>query len=102
MRVLVVDDNPVNLNILVRQIQSRGSTVAGVASADEAFRVLLSERAVGSGYDAAIIDRAMPVCDGVELGRRIRAEPALASMRLVLATSWAFGHGDAACLPGYL
>ncbi len=88
MRVLVVDDNSVNLSILLRQIRNQGGIVTGASDGDEALRLLHAAVTDGTCFDAAIIDRAMPVCDGVELGRRIRAEPLLANTRLVLATSW--------------
>ena len=42
---------------------------------------------MGRPFAAVILDHAMPGIDGLELARRIRAEPSLARVRLVLATS---------------
>jgi signal transduction histidine kinase/DNA-binding response OmpR family regulator len=93
VRILVVDDNDVNLSILLRQLDGRGGVVSGARSGEEAFQTLLDAAARGTPFHAAIIDRAMPGCDGVDLGRRIRAEPGIAATRLVLATSWSLEVG---------
>ena len=41
----------------------------------------------GEPYDLAILDLGMPRMDGMELARRIKAEPAIAAVRLILLTS---------------
>jgi two-component system sensor histidine kinase/response regulator len=87
MRVLVVDDNAVNREILSHQLAAWG--VAAEAAGDPTEAVALLRRAAGEGtaFAAAVLDHAMPDCDGIELGRLIHADPALAATRLVLATS---------------
>jgi signal transduction histidine kinase/DNA-binding response OmpR family regulator len=88
MRVLIVDDNSVNRSIMLRQIGSQGGIAAGAQDAEAALRLLHAAAAAGTGYQAVVVDRAMPGCDGAELGRRIRADSALSAIRLILATSW--------------
>jgi two-component system sensor histidine kinase/response regulator len=86
-RVLVVDDNAINREILSKQLASWGAEVEAVAAPDAV--VALAKRAVrdGKGFAAAVLDHAMPDLDGLALARLIRAEKSLAGMRLVLATS---------------
>jgi CheY-like chemotaxis protein len=56
---------------------------------------LRSAAARGTPYDLAILDFMMPGMDGFELARAIKSEPSLASVRMVLLTS--FGQrGDGA------
>jgi len=87
MRVLVVDDNAINREIMEKQltswhaaVESAGDPRAVVAAAIEAARG-------GRPFAAAILDHTMPELDGMSLARLIRGEPGLASLRLVLATS---------------
>jgi CheY-like chemotaxis protein/HPt (histidine-containing phosphotransfer) domain-containing protein len=67
-RVLLVDDNATNLQILRKQCQRWGLQVAAVASGAEALAVLDRDR----GFDAAVLDLHMPGMDGVQLGQQIR------------------------------
>jgi len=65
--VLVVDDHPVNRQVLVRQLQLLGCAADTAADGEEA----LSAWAAGS-YAMVLTDCHMPVLDGFELTRRIR------------------------------
>ncbi len=87
VRVLVVDDNAVNRSIFVRQITARGGAAEAVADPAAALAVLRGD----AGYDAVLIDQAMPQTDGLALAQRLRGEPRLATLRLVLAASSAVG-----------
>jgi len=80
-RLLVVDDNEVNREILYHQLSAWGAAVETAAEPGAALDKLRQ------GFDAAVLDHAMPRLDGLALARRIRAEPGLAGLRLVLATS---------------
>jgi PAS domain S-box-containing protein len=87
MRVLIVDDNAINREIMVKQLGAWGATVKTMA---EPARVVAAAREAareGKGFAVAVLDHAMPGLDGIALARLIRAEPSLAAMRLVLATS---------------
>jgi len=57
------------------------------SSAAEALAMMTQASQSGGPFDVALLDRQMPDCDGEELGRRINAEPALRTTRLVLLTS---------------
>jgi len=86
-RVLVVDDNAINREILSKQLAAWGATVETIAAPDSVVALARQAAGAGNGFAAAVLDHAMPGLDGIALARLIRAEPALAGMRLVLATS---------------
>ena len=55
----------------------------------------------GAAYDLAVLDMQMPGMDGMELARRIKADPALSPVRLVLLTSMGRrGEGEEASQSG--
>jgi two-component system, sensor histidine kinase and response regulator len=100
MRILVVDDNAINLEIMLRQLGSWGAAVDALADPERVVVLLLEATRGGRGYAAAVLDHAMPNLDGLSLARLIRAEPSLAGLRLVIATSSAgpeLQHEATAC-----
>ena len=93
-RVLVVDDNATNRQILKQQLGYWGLRTTTVESGPKALAALRQAAASGPGYDLAILDMKMPEMDGLALGRAIKDEPSLAGVRLVLLTSFGQrGHG---------
>jgi PAS domain S-box-containing protein len=91
--ILVVDDNPVNRSIFTRQLEGRGARVVAVADSNQALVALRDAAAHGAAFEAAVIDHIMPDIDGETLGRTIRDDHALPSLRLVLATSSVVSNG---------
>jgi len=87
LRVLIVDDNATNREILQHQTlpwKMRNNTAATGAQALELLRASAS---AGDPYDLAILDMQMPGMDGLTLARTIKADTALAGVRLVMLTS---------------
>ena len=82
-RILVVDDNATNRQILVRQTQFWGMQPFAAASGAEAL-VLLED---GARFDVAVLDMQMPQMDGLTLAKKIRQRPEGANLPLVMFTS---------------
>jgi signal transduction histidine kinase/FixJ family two-component response regulator/HPt (histidine-containing phosphotransfer) domain-containing protein len=71
LRVLVVDDHPVNREVLVRQLELLGLSADSVNDGVEAIEAWAAGR-----YIAVLADIHMPRMDGYELTRRMRAAEA--------------------------
>lgn len=69
--VLVVDDTPTNLQLLVSMLQECGYLVRPVTNGRHALRAVQSARP-----DLILLDITMPEMDGYEVCRRLKAEPA--------------------------
>jgi PAS domain S-box-containing protein len=69
--VLVVDDHPVNQEVMVRQLDLLGVAADTAADGEEAFEAWSS-----NAYAAVLADIHMPRMDGYELARRLRATEA--------------------------
>ncbi len=82
-RVLIVDDHPVNVRVLSRQLRQWGMKVASADSGAQALQMLEQ----GALPDIVITDMHMPQMDGVELARHIRDRPDAATLPLMLLSS---------------
>ncbi|GAB6063431.1 hypothetical protein JCM30394_21610 [Deferrisoma palaeochoriense] len=87
LRVLVVDDNATNREILAEQLGRWGAEALCAADGPTALEVL--ERAARDGRlpDLAILDMVMPDMDGIDLAARMAEDPRWAGIRKVLLTS---------------
>jgi PAS domain S-box-containing protein len=95
LRVLIVDDNATNRRILSHQVGSWGMIHQEADSGFRALELLRSAAAEGVPYDLAVLDLMMPGMDGFELARKIKSDPRIAAVKLVMLTS--FGErGDRA------
>jgi len=89
-RVLVVDDNSVNRNILARQLELAGASTDVAASGEEALQLWRK-----GGYDLLLADLQMPTMDGFELAQRIReSEAAVGQKRIPILAVTASTHEE--------
>ena len=86
-RLCIVDDNATNRRILEQYALEWGLESVSASDGYQALALLRDAAARREPFDLAILDLQMPRMDGLELGRTITADPALASTRLVLLTS---------------
>jgi signal transduction histidine kinase/CheY-like chemotaxis protein len=99
----IVDDHSTNRRILERYAKRWGVRCLLAEDGPQGLVHLREAEARGQACDFAIIDMQMPGMNGLDLARAIKAEPALASTRLVLLTSQGQrGDAKAALAAGYV
>jgi DNA-binding response OmpR family regulator len=69
MRILVVDDDDLELSLICDRLRARGFTVSQAANGQEALDIL--ER---QWFPVVLTDWQMPVMDGLELTQQLRAK----------------------------
>jgi two-component system cell cycle response regulator DivK len=95
-RVLVVEDHEDNRQILRDLLGSAGFEIVEAENGEEA--VALAET---SRPDVILMDIQLPVLDGYEATRRIKADPRLRSIPVIVVTSYALsGDEEKARLAG--
>ncbi len=87
LRVLVVDDNATNREILFRQLSAWQMRVETASDGATALDIMHRAASHGEAFDLGIIDFHMPGMDGYELAERIARDESLRSTPLVLLTS---------------
>jgi CheY-like chemotaxis protein len=92
LRVLVVDDNATNRQILRHQLFAWKMQKGSAANGYEALELLRAAAAEGRPFDLALLDMQMPEMDGMTLARAIKADPAIASTKLIILTSMGYMH----------
>lgn len=82
-RVLIVDDNETNREILKYQLESYKADLVLVSMAQEALDVLEKD----SAFDLIITDMQMPEMDGLELTKEIRKQERFAKVPIICLSS---------------
>jgi two-component system, cell cycle response regulator DivK len=81
-RILVVDDNASNLELIVYLLRAFGHDPEGAFDGIKALELLQSE-----AFDLVLSDILMPHMDGFEFLQQLRAHPRLASLTVVAVTA---------------
>ena len=84
-KVLVADDDPFHRELCVSALEDAGFAVFSASDGAETL-----ERFEDHTFEIAIVDLTMPLIDGFEVIRRLRAKPATEHIPLVVIT----GHDD--------
>jgi signal transduction histidine kinase/DNA-binding response OmpR family regulator len=87
LRVLAVDDNGTNREILQNQLASWSFNAETAASADDALEHLRAAARNHNPYRLAILDMHMPGRNGAELAQAIKADPELQPVVLISLSS---------------
>jgi predicted ATPase/signal transduction histidine kinase/class 3 adenylate cyclase/CheY-like chemotaxis protein len=82
-RILVVDDEPVNVQVALTQLARAGYEVATALNGPDALRMV----AEGLKVDAVLLDVMMPRMDGYEVCARLRERYAVASLPVIMLTA---------------
>ncbi len=92
-RILLVEDNTFNQQIALEMLEEVGSSVCLANNGAEALDLLRQ-----TPFDCVLMDVQMPLMDGLEATRRIRADPALATLRVLAMTATATSDDRLRCL----
>lgn len=85
-RVLIVDDEPLNVEIIVEYLEDRPYRLDTAEDGRQAWEKLEAEP---DSYDVVLLDRMMPHMNGIEVLERIKAHPVLQSVPVILQTALA-------------
>ena len=88
-RVLVVDDNPVNLRLVTMLLEQEGYVVDNAADAELAMGLLAH-----TVPDLILMDIALPGMDGLTLTRKLKADPRFKSIPTIALTAFAMKGDD--------
>ncbi|MFI5335812.1 MAG: response regulator [Opitutales bacterium] len=83
-KILLVEDNEMNRDMLTRRLEKRGYTV--VPAVDGAAGIA---QAKATAPDLILMDMSLPVIDGWEASRQIKADPATAGIPIIALTAHA-------------
>ena len=87
-RILLVEDNELNRDMLSRRLTRLGHEVSIAIDGQEAI-----DKAANEAPEVILMDLSLPVIDGWEATRRLRANPDTAGLRIIALTSHAMS-GD--------
>jgi CheY-like chemotaxis protein len=95
-RILIVDDNPTNLKLVAYLMKSQGYEVATAGDAESALEVVRT-----SPPRLILMDLQLPGVDGLELTRRLKADPETRGIIVIALTAYAMkGDQDRAMAAG--
>jgi two-component system cell cycle response regulator DivK len=83
-KILVVEDNEMNRDMLSRRLQRRGYAVLIAEDGERGVAVAAAERP-----DLILMDMSLPVLDGWEATRRLKADPATRPIPVIALTAHA-------------
>lgn len=95
-QIVLVEDNEMNRDMLTRRLIRRGYTVVCAHDGLEALTVVAREQP-----EVVLMDMGLPVLDGWEATRRLKADPATAQIPIIALTAHALSTDrDAALAAG--
>jgi len=95
-KILLVEDNEINRDMLVRRLQRRGFNMMTAVDGQQAIDMTRSEMP-----DLILMDMSLPVLDGWEATRQIKADPHLKHIPIIGLTAHAMiGDRDQALKAG--
>lgn len=86
-RILLVEDNEMNRNMLMRRLVKRGFDVITAVTGIEAIAKAQAEKP-----DLVLMDLSLPEMDGWEAMRRLRANEGSANLRIIALTAHAMAE----------
>lgn len=93
-RILIVEDEPINQEVLADVLQEEGYQTTIAMTGTAAWAHLSADP---GQFDVVLLDRMMPDMDGIEVLKRMKAQPALVHTPVIMQTSMT---GDVAVADG--
>jgi adenylate cyclase len=81
-RLLIVDDEPINLDILQTRLSVHGYEILTATNGEEALAIATAQRP-----DLILLDIMMPKMDGIDVCRHLKADTSLPFMPIVMVTA---------------
>jgi two-component system cell cycle response regulator DivK len=88
-RILLVEDEEDNMKILRDLLAPMGHEIVEAENGEQALAEVAKARP-----DLILMDIQLPILDGYEATRRIKADPALRSIPVIAITSYALGEDE--------
>jgi len=95
LRVLIIDDNATNREILERQTAAWKMHHTSASGGAEGLEKLTRARQEGEPFELVLLDMSMPDMDGLEVVKRIKDDPANVDVPIIMLTSAGI-YGEAA------
>jgi len=100
-RILVIEDNPLNLELVTDLLEAVGFTVCPAGTAEEGIRAVCE-----LSPELILMDLSLPGLDGLAATRALRADPAARHLTIIALTAHAMRGDEALALragcDGYL
>lgn len=93
LRILVAEDNEVNISLIIDMLSMHGHNVAVARNGEEAIDLAKAHKP-----DLILMDIRMPVMDGLEATRRLRAMDDFADTPIIAVTASAGSDAEEECL----
>jgi CheY-like chemotaxis protein len=93
VKILLVEDNEMNRDMLSRRLLRRGFDVTLAVDGEEGVAMARAERP-----DLILMDMSLPVLDGWEATRRLKADPATRAIPVIALTAHAMADDRAKAL----
>ncbi|NJD52332.1 MAG: response regulator [Candidatus Methanoperedens sp.] len=88
MKILIVEDNPLNMELVIEILKSSGFLVSGAINAEEAIKMIENEH-----YDLILMDIELPGMDGISAIKIIKSKPGYDAVPNIALTAFAM-KGD--------
>jgi DNA-binding response OmpR family regulator len=85
-RILIVEDEPINLDALIEILGDEGYEVCSAVSGSQAWEQIST---APGRFDVVLLDRVMPDMDGIEILRRMKSRPEIGHTPVIMQTSLA-------------
>ena|ERR1051325_3143855 len=82
MKVLVIDDDPVNIKLVSIILKSNGYLVLNSVNVNDAFDIIISEKP-----ELIILDLILPDMDGVTFAKKLKSNPVTKDIPIISMTA---------------